>query len=211
MKDTKQKRTDFNVLVDPLQTSSNETTIKDNTLNVNSKVIKIDKIFSNVENKYVKLISNENIISEKNKIKEYTFFKFEEPTIDLGDLKEVNQYLSIVNFSFDVPTINKIPPREHLLVTNYKGDKFRTLLIFQTVETGRPDLKITGNGSYISDLMQKWDKVKINGDDGYISDFGTSGTNNAVQIMFWKNGRYYNVSGSGLSKDYLLEIAESIK
>ncbi|MGH4137862.1 M56 family metallopeptidase [Clostridium sp.] len=204
MIDPKQKRPDFNVLVNPLQNSSNEAIIEDNTLNTNSKVIKIDKTFSNIENKYIKLISNENVISERNKIKEYTFFKFQEPTIDLGDLKKVNQYLSIVNFSFDVPTVNKIPPCEHLLVINYKGDRFRSLQIFQKEEPDGLDLIINGDG-------RKWDKVKINGDDGYISDFGTSGTNNTVQIMFWKKGRYYNVSGTDLSNDYLIKIAESIK
>lgn len=216
MKDPSQKRYDFNILVKLLDDSNGEPIIKDISTNVNddaiiknisikanSKVIKMDRN-SNSKGEVINLMSNENIISDKNKIKQYTFFKFEEPTIDLGDLKEVDQYLSIVNFSFDVPTtIFKIPPTDNVLVTLYEGDKFRALQIIQTEDTGRP--------SPGDEFIREWDKIKIKGEDAYISNFEISGTNDTVQIMFWRNGRYYNVSGTDLSKDYLLKIAESIK
>ncbi|MGH4125083.1 MAG: M56 family metallopeptidase [Clostridium sp.] len=201
MKDPRQKRSDFNVLVNPLQTLGYEEIIKANNIITNpGRVIKIDEIYSKSENKYVKLLSNERIIDDKNKIKEYTLFKIEEPTIDLGDLKQVKQSLSIVNFSFEAPTTNKVPPTEHLLTTYYKGDKFKSLFIIQTEDKG-------GAG----ELLGKWKKVKIKGKEAYISDFESSRTNDTVQIMFWNNGKYYNVSGTDLSKDYLLKIAESIK
>jgi hypothetical protein len=166
----------------------------------NTNEVKIEKVYSNSESKAEKLNPKEKMINDKNKIKESTPFKIEVPNIDLGDLKEVKQFLRIVDYSYDAPTTNKTPTSDHKLTTVYKGNKTRALVILQTEDTGKPHK-----------LLDECEKVKVKGVDAYIYDPQPGIGRSVVQVMFWKDGKYYNVAGSDLSKGDLLKIAESLR
>ena len=64
----------------------------------------------------------------------------------------------------------------------------------QSQDTGRPE-----------ELLLKCKKVLVKGADAWI--YGKTNT----QLMFWKDGMYYNLASEHIPVEELIKIAESLK
>lgn len=114
--------------------------------------------------------------------------KEKEPTYVYKNMKKVKvegrNQSSMVN-NFDV------------LVSWYKSDDGQEIRIQQTIDTGKPQ-----------DLLSKCKKISIDGTDAWV--YGNLAGDNFVQVMFWKDWMYYNISGS-IGEDELVKILKSLK
>lgn len=76
--------------------------------------------------------------------------------------------------------------------------KQKQLLIIQSNDDGSNKPK---------NILAKGQKVKVAGVDGWVIN---PKLEDPTQIMFWKNGHYYNVRGQNIKVDKLIRIAESL-
>lgn len=143
---------------------------------------KVDKIVK-PQGKLVKQQSIKGI----DQVKEKAPFKVKLPNKNLDDLTLDNSFLETNTFDSGSVSMSK---------TYYKGNN-KFLLIMQGIEKEPPEKVIEG-----------CDKVTVNGTDAWIYD-PTNGASN-IQIMIWKDGNYYNVSGVGIGRERLIKIAESL-
>lgn len=144
----------------------------------------------------------ETQVSDKAKIKDMTPFKVEVPDVDLEDLKETKQDLTVVDYTFvNTPeSTQKQSNQDHRVETIYKGNGQRALMITQIEENMKP-----------IDLLNDCEKITIKGVDAYIYNPQANIGISVIQIMFWKDGKYYNIMGRDIKLDKLIKIAESLK
>lgn len=65
------------------------------------------------------------------------------------------------------------------------------------------------DGSYLpTGLLSKAEKITVQGVDAWV--LRGDDLHDPVQIMFWKDGTYYNIRGMNIQDDKLLKIAESL-
>ncbi|CAB1244750.1 DUF4367 domain-containing protein [Clostridium sp. MT-14] len=84
-----------------------------------------------------------------------------------------------------------------LIVMTYKGDDEKYIRIQEAQDTGKPE-----------DLLTNSKKISINDTEAWV--YGDEKGDNYKQIMFWKNGTYYNVA-SDIELNELIKVAESIE
>ncbi|MFL0197414.1 DUF4367 domain-containing protein [Clostridium sp. WILCCON 0269] len=115
-------------------------------------------------------------------------FKPKKPKYSYANMKEtslVGQTQSTSLGSFD------------LSIITYKGDDNKEIRIQQAQDTGKPE-----------DLLARCKKISINGIEAWV--YGDEQGDDYKQIMFWKDGMYYNVA-SDIELDELIKIAASIE
>lgn len=81
----------------------------------------------------------------------------------------------------------------------FKGPGNKQLMIMQVEDTGVPD-----------SLLSQAVKTTINGVDAWIYNPSPQVSSPNIQIMFWKDGKYYNVSGN-VGQETIIKVAESLK
>lgn len=118
-------------------------------------------------------------------VKKNIKFQLKEPEYKYKNMKKIevtgNSQSSKFN-SFDVG------------ITIYRTDDNREVRIQQVQDTGRPN-----------EILSMSEKISINGVDAWV--YGEY----YIQIMFWKEGMYYNVSAENVELNELIKIAESIQ
>jgi hypothetical protein len=133
-------------------------------------------------------------IKDKDRIQKEIAFKIEKPTIDLGDLKEVDVTLK-------KETINENDPKSKktydYYTEEYKGNNEKQLIIVQSNSITDAPLN----------TINLSEKIIIKGVEAYICEPSNGGW---TQIMFIKESKFYNVCGSKIPKSELIRIAESL-
>ncbi|SKA86892.1 protein of unknown function [Clostridium sp. USBA 49] len=112
-------------------------------------------------------------------------FKPKEPEYKYKNMKKVKvtgQKHSASTGSFD------------LSVSYYQTDDGKEIRIQQAPDTGKPE-----------DTLARAQKISINGTDAWV--YG----NKNKQIMFWKDGIYYNIAAEDVELDELIKVASSLK
>ena len=108
---------------------------------------------------------------------------------------EANSGLSLDKVSMDT----QVDENMNTVFMTYKNPQGNTITVVQALDTGRPD-----------DLLNECEKTKLkDGTDAWIYD-PTGGVEN-IQVMVWRDGKYYNVSAKGVGKEKLLKFAEMLK
>lgn len=124
----------------------------------------------------------------KDEINKNIKVKIKEPKYKHANIKQINvqgQRQSSRLGSFD------------LTVMTYKGDDNKYIRIQEAQDTGKPE-----------DLLTNSKKISINDTEAWV--YGDEKGDNYKQIMFWKNGTYYNVA-SDIELNELIKVAESIE
>lgn len=130
---------------------------------------------------------NREIIKDENQIKEKVPFPIEYPKFIPEGYKLANTDMEI-----NEDYIGKI----YSVGLVYKKASNNTFMIMQITETGKP-----GD-------IDKYEKISINGVDAYLYDPKIKNGN--MQLMLWKNGKYYNVISDSIGKDNIINIAKSL-
>lgn len=125
---------------------------------------------------------NENEVSKNVK------FNVKEPDYKYKNMQKVK--VDGRNFSNSINTFDAT-------ISWYKTDDNKEIRIQQAPDTGKPE-----------DLLARCKKIKIGDIDAWVysSDLGDT----FAQIMFWKDGEYFNVSGAA-TVDELIKISQSLK
>jgi len=84
-----------------------------------------------------------------------------------------------------------------VIISYYTSDDNKQIRIQESQDTGKPD-----------DLITNCKKISIDGIDAWI--LNDKSGDNFTQVMIWKDGMYYNVSGD-ISADELVKITQSLK
>lgn len=124
----------------------------------------------------------------KDEVNKNIKIKFKEPKYKHANMKQIHvegQRQSSSLGSFD------------LTVTTYKGDDNKYIRIQEAKDTGKPE-----------ELLSNSKKISINDTDAWI--YGDEKGDNYKQIMFWRDGIYYNVA-SDIDLSELIKVAESIE
>lgn len=182
-------------LVNPKATASayKKTPIKD-SINVNNtnSMTEGQQVTTNVPDMSTLEIVNKTA-SKDNDGKSNFSIKEEKPTVDLGDLKEVNTE----NYSIDSSSNDKDAFR---IATYYKSPSGKELVIIQG------GAEKTQDGTLFN-IANKTRTTKVKGVDATICEVNGGRT----QVIFVKNGKFYNVMGYKMSLEELTKIAESLK
>lgn len=128
-------------------------------------------------------------INDEKEIKKKVPFPIEYPKFIPSDYKLENMNMTIIN-----DFIGKV----YDVKLEYRTSANKLLIITQATET----VKI------ISDEPEKHEKVSVNGVDAYLSE--NKGNDGFVQLIFCKNGKYYNITASSMGKDDIINIAKSL-
>ncbi|MFL0269188.1 DUF4367 domain-containing protein [Candidatus Clostridium radicumherbarum] len=158
---------------------------KDNGINMIDKEVP-KGVLDNIK------IKNEEI-KDKDRIQKEITFKIEKPTIDLGDLKEVDVTLKKEIINEDDPKSKKT---YDYYTEEYKGNNEKQLIIVQSnavTDTPLNPINLTEKGI-------------IKGVEAFICESNGGWT----QVMFIKDSKFYNVCGSKIPKSELIRIAESL-
>lgn len=150
------------------------------------------------KNSYTPKVKRENI-TDQNIIKKSVPIKKSKPTINLGDLKEVNTYASHDTYNPDIP---QYISEEYRIITDYKSPSGKTLSIIQGTVSDNLD-----SSSKQSNIVNKTGTAKVKGVDATICE--TNGGYN--QVIFIKDKVFYNVVGYKIDKNDLIKIAESLE
>ncbi len=160
----------------------------------------VNNTADNKEKKIPNIKVKETEIKDRDKIQKQTPFKIESPSLDLEDLKETQHTLTVIDYTIEDQSIPEDIPSNHRITTIYKGNDNRSLMITQLEETTRP-----------ADLLNECEKVKLKDVDAYVyNPTNNKGTKGVIQVMFWKDGKYYNIMGKDIGKEKLLKIAETL-
>lgn len=133
--------------------------------------------------------SKTETINDEKEIKKKVPFPIEYPKFIPSEYKLENTNMTIIN-----DFIGKI----YDVKLEYRTPANKMLIITQATET----IKI------ILDEPEKHEKVSINGVDAYLSE--NKGKDGFVQLIFSKNGKYYNITASSIGKDDIINIAKSL-
>lgn len=58
------------------------------------------------------------------------------------------------------------------------------------------------------DVLSKGEKIQVAGVDAWLIK---RSEHDPIQLIFWKDGRYFNVRGMNIKADKLIKIAESLQ
>lgn len=135
---------------------------------------------------------------DANEIKENSKFEIKKAKITTKGLIEDNTKLTTATYT----AVNKKPFTINTVTTLYSdpNDSQRFIFVSQSKDTGK--------SQSLEDRLAQNEKVSINNVDVWI--VSNSHNKDILQIMFWTNGKYYNVTGSKISKDELLQQAGSL-
>lgn len=167
--------------------TKNEISTKNVTKNESST-----KDLTKAELDNIKIKQNE--IKDKDMISKEIAFNIEKPTIDMGDLKEVDATLKKETVNEKHPVYEQ---KFQYYTMEYKGNNGKHLIIIQSNA-------VTDGSLNLTNLTEK---VRVKGVDAYIYEAKDSWT----QLMFTKENKFYNLAAIKIPKSELLKIAESLQ
>jgi hypothetical protein len=150
-------------------------------------IVKIGKSFSVVLNPEKWATEWHEAYSEINKIKEHVPFNIEFPKFFPNDYKLESSYLDITK--------------------NTSSVFYKINLCYSNTSNMNFNISIASEGSKPEDFLKTLKKVKLGTIEAWIDHKNNGKGSN--QVMFWKNGLYYNISSTEVDIETLTKISES--
>lgn len=163
--------------------------------NTNPKIKVYNQKSTDVTNIHIEETYDKDIINNS------VPFEINEAKVEIPGL--VEDYTKLITRTITTADQNPIVIATFHSVETYFKDKDnpqKFVLVSQTEDTGKPYSVENPSSSY--------KKINIGGTDVFISP--TDNYNTPVQILFWINRKYYNVTGCNIDKDQLLKVVESL-